>query len=107
MNIGYEMDKGGMFPRIWCAGCGKAIELADNGADSHAKVLWNREGQIVFMHQNCDDESYQFWEPVEVFFRHLLHNTRLTKKLKKKDLFEEVFGVASKPRAKSATRQAA
>jgi|ERR1039458_5106813 hypothetical protein len=101
-TIGFDMD-GGMFPRLWCAGCGEMIELAKTGIDSEAKVIWNKKGDVVFMHQNCDDESYQFWEPLESFFRHLLHNTRLTKKLKQKDLFEEAFGCASKPRKKVRT----
>jgi hypothetical protein len=101
-TIGYETtdNSGGHYPRLQCAGCGKLIQLGRTGTDSSAKVIWNEEGQIAFMHQMCDDKSYRYWEPIDVFFRNLLHNTRLTtKRLNKPDPFEEAFGVASKPRA--------
>ena len=92
-----EMESG-QFPRLRCGDCGEFIELAKTGVDAHAKVVWNKAGDVKFMHQNCDDESYSCWEPIETFFRHLVHNARLN--LKKPDLFEEAFGVASKPRGK-------
>lgn len=96
--IGFDMD-GGMFPRLWCKDCGKLIEFSvpDNGDDP--KVLWNEQGELAFMHRDCDDDSYEYWEPLHTFFRHLLHNTRMTsKKLKETDVFERHFGCTSKPR---------
>lgn len=99
-NIGYEVEKRGAFPQVWCAGCGKIIVLADSGVDSHAKVIRNKAGVLKFMHQMCDDDTYQSWESVDNFFRHLLHNLRLTpQRLAQPDPFDG-FDVATKPRGR-------
>jgi hypothetical protein len=96
--IEFLMHDGGCFPRVACDVCSKTILDAKDGI-----VVWSEDGkQIAFAHRGqCSiqldhSNGWPYWDSLDVFFRNLLVNVKLSPaKLKK--VFD-YFGVTTSPK---------
>ena len=82
MAIKYQMHSEGMFPRVFCDSCGKAMTVKEGN------VFWNDQGEIVFGHfgdccRKLDTGNWPCSNRFDFFLVDLLNNIKATPKLLK------------------------
>lgn len=76
--IKYMTHDGLSIPFVECDACAKPIMDVKDG-----EAIWSKAGEIKFTHHNPCSRAFDwrngfpYWEPLEVFFRHLMHNTKV------------------------------
>lgn len=104
--IKYQFDNTDCFPRVFCDVCGRPIDGPEGS------VHWGDSGELSFAHLGACDRALRHKpetknsENLVRFFKHLLRNTRITKKeLENPDLRDDVFGaVASRKKLNRAAQ---